>query len=255
MIRRFLKPKTWLALLVVAVVTLLLWPPIQRVIAVAALQNSFQLGWEISFDSPTAPSSPPSFIESKVDDLLDRMFEDTEGYSRAVPALARNRNVIYQERYRAFFRVPIREVHIHFMEGLRGDLGAALARFPGLRRVTVEDVFAKVPTEAEWRLLCTHLRSLPDLEEVELGGTWITDASIAPLSGHPRLEKVTIGYGPITLKCAETFARMPRLTKLEFGWIIIDGDESKTRESQKAMSASMPGVSIKFPGVSKDPNN
>lgn len=90
---------------------------------------------------------------------------------------------------------PVSEFEIYYFADLRGDLGAELLRFSGLRRVTIIASDHVGPTESEWTLICTRLRTLPRLEELEIGGPDLTQLAIQPLSGHPRLRKLTIARG------------------------------------------------------------
>jgi len=248
MIARLKNPRTWLALAVAGIFTLLIWGGVQRVLNVAAVQNAVQRDFEIGFGAPgrECPEFLPEFIDSAAGKYLQR-FAGSRSYEREWPVHTSVRHIIYQERFRAFFRGPIREVHVFYCEAFTGDLGAALQRFPGLRRVTVSENEPDVPTEADWKLLCMRLRSLPQLEEVELGGAWITDAAIAPLAGHPKLRSINISYGRLTSACAKTFAGIPRLTKLQFEEQIYAGDAWLTPEGQSAMNAALPAVSITYP--------
>ena len=234
-------------MLVIAILILLLWPPIHQVIAVAAVQNSLERGWEINFGSQPVPPGLPAFVDSQVDDLLYQMFANPPGIRKTQPISTLNRDLIYQERFRAFFRSPIREIDIADPEGFRGDLGAALARFPGLRRFTIFDNEQTGPTEADWKLLCTRLRALPDLEEVALAGPMITDAALAPLSGHPKITKVEIDYARLTPKSIETFASMPSLRELHIGDIINSEIEWPTPETLEKFKAALPNVKLTLP--------
>ena len=186
----------------------------------------------------------PARIDSMADNLIVRLFDQTRGYDGTQPAKTRNRDIVYQERFRALFRGPIQEIDVYYFEAFHGDLGAAFARFPSLRRVEVFDNF---PTEPEWTHLCAKLRELPRLEEIELGGAWITDAAIAPLAGHPNLRTVTIEYGRLTDGCTKTFATMPRLSKLRIGEQIYPGDAWLSPEQTAAMTAALPSVTVEAP--------
>lgn len=247
---RLLKPKLWAALLIFAFVCLLLWPPIHQVIAVAAVQNSVDYGWVITFGSGTVPAGLPVSVDSAVEDLIGRMFAQTAHYTGAYPESTLRRDIIYHERFRAFFRGPIRGICIDSPGGFRGDLGAALARFPDLRGVYIADLGQSQPSEADWKLLFTRLRALPDLEEVALRGNMITDAALAPLSGHPGIKYLTLNYGNLTDKSIQTFASMPNLRELEFEGVPNGDIEWPGPESEKAIIAALPNVKVE---IRKDP--
>jgi hypothetical protein len=242
----FTKWKTWACLCLVAVLTLLLWRPVQQARNVAAVQNCLQRGWEVTFGTEGCPASLPKFIDSAADDFFSRIFVATRGYDGSQPAPTRNRDIIYQERFRALFRDPIDEIHIYDPEAFRGDLGAALARFPRLRRASVFES-ESLPTEAEWTRLCMWLRSFPHLEEIELGGAWVTDAAIAPLAKHPQLHTISIAGGRLTAECTKTFASMPHLTRLHIEGQIPEDENWLSPDERKAMSAALPAVTIEFP--------
>jgi hypothetical protein len=240
--------KTWALVTISTVVALVLWNMIAQMLAVAKVQECLERDWEISFGPRSAASRPamlPAYLDDKVSDYLSRKYESVAGYGPG-PAHTRNRDVVYHERFRALFRGPIREISIYYSEGLRGDLGAALARFPGLRFFCFYDE-ADVPTGAEWKHLCTWLRRFPELETLEIGGNSITDESIAPLAGHPRLRSITIQQSQLSPECVKIFAMLPNLKKLDVNIEHPDGTTWLTPEGQKAMSEKLPGVSVNAP--------
>jgi len=253
---RLPKRKTWVGTFLFTMLALVLWIPVQRVFDVAAVQNAVQRDWEISFGYPlrTGADKPewlPATVDDRAYDFLFEHFERKSPGEGGRSAQRENRNVIYWERFRVLFREPIREIHVYDFEAFRGDLGAALARFPHLRRVTVFTM-EESPAESEWTLLCTRLRTLPELEEIEIGGYWLTDAAIAPLAGHPQLRSITIPYARLTVGSAPTFASMPRLSKLHFDEQVEEEDASLLHENQAAMSAALPAVRIDFPPAKKE---
>ena len=242
----FRKPKTWLSVFILAVIGLLLFVPIKKALDVAAVQDAVQRDWEINFNETvgvptTIPPMLPPRIDSIAEDVFDQFFGDTHGYS--------NRDIVYKNRFRSLFRGPIRDIVVYDFERFRGDLGAAFARFPSLRRVEVIASYDAFPTEAEWTHFCVRLRELPRLEEIELGGTWITDAAIAPLAGHPNLRTVTITLGSLTDGCTKTFASMPRLSKLHIEDQIHSEDQTAwlSPEQIAAMQAALPSVTVEIP--------
>ena len=246
------RPKVWIAFLTLAILGLLLFLPIKNVLDVTAVQNAVQRDWEIDFIEASNPrGGPPAMLSASLDadvwNFLFEKFRDPPDTDDNTPTKMRMRNEVYYARFQAFFRGTIEEIRIDGFEAFSGDLGAALARFPHLRRVTVTDNDLDLPTEAEWTKLCAHLRALPHLESIELGGAWITDAALAPLSGHPHLRSIIIAYGRYTEACAKTFATIPHLTTLLFEDRIYNGDPSFPSEEKAAIRAALPGVIVKFP--------
>lgn len=225
------------------------WFVVRRTGDIAAVQDSLDRAWEISFwgggEQDRRPRMLPEGVDRFVDSTLQDIFWDTSGYGPP-PAYTRNRAEIHHDRFQALFRKPIDEIHIYYPESLRGDLPAALARFPRLRRFTLYENEPLYPTKVEWTRLCTALRSFPNLEEIELGGAWITDSAIAPLAGHPRLRVVEISGGRLTAKCTETFASMPNLTKLHIEEQMWGGNTWPSAAEQEAMRVALPKVTLKL---------
>lgn len=238
-----LKRNIWVFVILGASFALLLCIEMKTAFDVAAVQNAVQRDWEISFGPISQPRKPPmlpEFIDAEVWDYLFRHYPEPADPN--APAKARNRNEVTYARFLSLFRGPIREIHIYECEAFCGDLGAALARFPNLRCVTV---FDDSITESEWTFFCKRLRALPRLEEIGLGGSWVTDAAIAPLATHPRLYTVSIDHGRLTTGGAKTFASIPHLTKLHIKE--SDEDVRLSVADRASMSLALPGVSIDFP--------
>ena len=234
----------------IGVLALLLWSPVQTAIDVAAVQNAVQRDWEISFGYSSGQGKPaglPASLDSAANSLFGRVFAGTKGYNGTQPTKTRNRDIVSHERFRALFRGQIRDIHIYYFEAFRGDLGAVLARFPELRRVTVFENEPNSPTESQWTLLASRLRALPRLEEIELGGAWVTDAAIAPLAGHPGLRVVTILDGRLSPECTKIFVTMPRLSKLHIEGQRYEGDTWLAPTDEKMLRTALPRVTIEVP--------
>src|SRR5688572_13664149 len=158
-----LTPRPWVCLFLLVTVGLLS-SPLQKVFALAAIQGAVQRDWEISFGYSNGVEKPralPSRLDSAAHDIFERALGNTR-YDGSEPAKTRNRNIVYHERFRAFFRGSIQDVHIYDFEAFHGNLGTALARLPELRRFSASALGGDGrPTEAEWTRLCTHLRTLP----------------------------------------------------------------------------------------------
>jgi hypothetical protein len=236
--------KTWVALFVVGFLAFLGWSVMQRLFDVAAVQDSVERDWETSFGpGPRVPRALPEFVDSAVQKwLTNRYAVDPTDTGRGTRH-AEYRDLVYHQRFRALFRGAIHEIEIIDPEGFRGDPGAALERFPSLRRVTIFDCGNNEgPTEVQWQLLCERLRSLPELEELDIAGRFLSDASVGPLAGHPTLRTVRIRCSRLTPECAKTFRSMPRLTAL-----YINIWPEPTSADQASWSAALPNAVINDP--------
>jgi hypothetical protein len=227
------------------VLALLGWSMIQRTLDVAAVQECLNRDWETTFGPDTGsglPGALPASLDSRVQNWLNHRYGGNPRGLDLGRGLqhAEYRDIVYHERFRALFRGTIREIQIMDPEGFRGDLGAALLRFPGLRSVTVHDYYdLKAPREAEWKLLFTRLRSLPNLEELNLGGRGISDAAVTPLAGHPTLRAIRVRYSELTPESAKIFRTLPRLSTLRLNTVL-----QLTPEEEAGWSAAIPGTLI-----------
>ena len=247
----FRKRKTRLCLLVLAAIGLLLFRPIKKVLAVAAVQNAVQCDWEVEFvDASGIPNRKPAMLPQWIDLIAEDLFSlmcvvPSDKIATQSPNTF-NFPSVHLERFRAPFHDSIQEIRIRSFEAFSGDLGSEFARFPDLRRVIVEEPGGYLPTESEWTHLCARLRELPHLEEIELGGMWVTDAAIAPLAGHPNLRSIYIKYGRLTDGCTKTFASIPHLSKLKIGFQSDEEGETLSRQIKAAIRAALPAVEVEF---------
>src|SRR5690606_32432855 len=133
-----------------------------------------------------------------------------------------------------------------YHEGIRGDLGAALLRFPELKKLTV---YENDSNPADYKLLCQRIRRLPDLEEVELGGQQLTSDGLAELAGHPKLSRLNISLGGLLIAdVLTTLNELPALKVFELGNVY--GPDEKNWESPglpARFRAALPGVAVKLP--------
>ena len=247
MIRRF-EPRHWVSLILGIVLVTLLWGMGQRWVDVAAVQDALERDWEISFAEEDRPPILPEFVDRAVAGYLARKYASVSGYDAPDapgPAHTRNRDVVYHERFRSLFRGRIEQIRIYYPTGLRGDLGAALARFPGLQIVAIHENGGNMVTELQWTRLCERLRHFPELAEIEFASDSLTDAAIAPLLGHP--QKITIGYGHLTPECAKIFATMPRLATLDLSGAMRATGSEWTPSEIKGLQAAFPSVDVRAP--------
>lgn len=234
------KPRKRSRLLVFAtfVVLLLCCVPLGwRYYRVAAVQNALNRDYEIIFGSAERPAAMPKVL----DDNLQKFLKDKRGtWNRMNP------DIIYGERVRAMFRGNVTEIQIYYHEGIRGDLGAALLRFPDLKKLTVFETDSHL---ADYKLLCQRIRQLPDLEEIELGGSQLTSDDIAPLAGHPKLRELIISNGGLlTTDVLDTLKDLPALKVLRVEGIYGFGEKEWASPALLArFRAALPGVAVKLP--------
>jgi len=240
------KLRRWIIVTAVAV-CILFAIQAKTVLDVAAVQNAVQRDWEIGFGPPPQPVKPlllPEWLDAEAWKYFFRRYP--EAVDPGAPAKQRNRKEIAYARFQSFFRGPIRRIDVYDFEAFHGDLAAALGRFPLLRQLRVFDS-GDLVTERDWTFFCTRVRTvLPELEEIELGGAWLTDRAIAPLSGHPKLRSVSIGYGRLTPASAATLAALPRLARVQIDHLSPDGELWLSPANQAAAQAALPAVRIEF---------
>jgi hypothetical protein len=96
-----------------------------------------------------------------------------------------------------------------------GDPGAVLKQFPELKILSFE--FRETVGETEVMQVCRRLREIPQLTHLELWGRAVTDASIAPLAGHPGIKGIYFQpfglYTEVGLSGTTQESDVPRITK------------------------------------------
>jgi len=231
-------------LLLAVVVSALVWLPIQRMLAVAGVQNCLDRDWEISFGPEELVR--PKAMPASVDDSAQSVFQEIAERLGRGGWVKENRDTIWHERFRALFRGRIEEIHIYYPGEFRGDLGIALQRFPHLRRLGIWATSGL--TEAQWKRFFKGLRELPELEEVEFGGQQVTDAALAPLSGHSRLRVLSVLESALTSKCARTLSELPNLKEVRF-----DSASSFPAAEEGALRAALPRLQLDLPEKEPEP--
>jgi len=239
---RLKSAKIWVGAFLLLMATLFAWVEVQRWYDVAAVQDVVERNWEITFGAEQRPALLPESIDTAIYKYLVGKYDHESGEG---PRHTELQGYILHERFCALFRRPIQNIEIHYPEGVRGDVGAALQRFPGLRSVTLEE-FNDMP-EANFKVLCAKLRRLSDLEELTLLGVPMTDAALAEFAGHPRLRSMTTSGGHFTAECAKTFASLPSLRRLELVTYDADGHVGLPPEIDNAIRAALPNVSLNPP--------
>ncbi|WP_170156950.1 hypothetical protein [Roseimicrobium gellanilyticum] len=207
-----------------------------RYYRIAAVQDALSRDYEISFGEPR-PFGMPEALDSAVQRYLVGKRETWKRY---------NPEIVYGERVRGIFRGSIREMGIYYHEGFRNDLGAALLRFPELKKL---EIFENSSHKGDYKLLCESLRRLRNLEELELGGPQINDDAIASLAGHSKLKKLNISYSEfLTPDVLRTLKSLPNLDTLEIGDMYGPGEkEWRSPEVLARFREQLPGVTLKLP--------
>jgi len=236
---RLKSAKIWMGAFLLLMGTIFALVEIQRWYDVAAVQDVVERNWEITFGAKQRPALLPESIDTAIYNYLVGKYDHESGVGARHTEL---QGYILHERFRALFRRPIQNIEIRYPEGIRGDVGAALQRFPALQRVTLEESGGM--SESEFKVLCRRLRQLANLEELTLIAMPATDAALAEFAGHRRLRSITIVGGAFTIASATTFASMPALRQLELDRETANGDEWLTPEIAKEMRAVLPGVII-----------
>lgn len=240
------RKKLLAVLLIIGIATLFCgYQAVRRIADVAALQDSLERDWEILFDGKSIPSVLTPSIDRAAESLIRRYLAPDPEY--LFLGQKPNRAEALHDQFMALFRGRITEMEIYYPGRMRADLGAALARFRSLRRLKIQEADF---SEKEWAYVFTGLQQLPYLEELDIGGQELRDRTLEPLAHMRSLRKVTISFGRVAPECAETFARMPRLTELTFAAETVnDGHkepEPPLPESQKMLKEALPQVKINF---------
>ncbi|MEZ5328553.1 MAG: hypothetical protein R3F19_26210, partial [Verrucomicrobiales bacterium] len=152
--------------------------------------------------------------------------------------------IITNERFRAFFRGAIDEVEIYYPEAFDSRLGTSLAKLPHLRKLTIFENDPNSPSELDWTTLCAKLRTIKTLEELELGGDLLSDAAIAPLTGHPRLHTVTFSNGRLTSESLKILRSLPALRKLVVFDQLYSEDFWISPSTYGYLTSALPGIEI-----------
>jgi hypothetical protein len=208
-----------------------------RYYRVAAVQDALSRDYEIVFDKSQRPFGMPQVLDDAVQRYLAGKKGTWERY---------NPDIVYGERVRAIFRGSIKEIHIYYHEGFRNELGAALLRFPELKKLTISETD---PHKGDYKLLCESIRRLPNLEDLELGGAQLNDDAIVSLASHPKLKKLNISYSVfLTPDVLHTLKSLPKLGTLEIGDMYGPAENDwRSPEVQARFREQLPGVTVKLP--------
>ena len=153
---------------------------ISRMLAIAAVQNALERDWEINFNDGGRPRILPARIDAAVNSLIYRL--TTPGREPLFLGEKPNRDNVWRARFRGLFRGRITSMEIYYPGRLRGDLGAVFARFPALRRLTIEEAGF---SDSDWAYVFAGLHRLKHLEELGIGSYELRDSTIRPLANHP----------------------------------------------------------------------
>lgn len=237
--------KLYVAFLVTALVIGLIYSARYRIGSIAAVQNALERDWEISFDAGDRPKALPTTLDIAADDIIRRLLgpEPDPLFLAQKP----NRADVWHERFRGLFRGRITEMEIYYPGRLRDDLGAALRRFPALRRLKIQEADFSA---SDWSYVFAGLHHLPHLEKLEIGGHALRDSTIERLANQRSIRKITITTGRLGTESVETFRRLPNLNELSFDSDTIDdGHASGERpfpEIQKIIRDALPKAKVEF---------
>lgn len=198
---------------------------------VAALQNSLQRDWEITFNVNAKPQYLPAFLDELADQLLAKAYEASRG--------KRNRDSVYHDRFQSLFRGPIRKLEIYYPEDLYADFGAAISRFRQLGSLTIFENDGDRPSKEHWKAAFHAITQLPNLRELEIGGDRITSETLLALAGAPKLKKLSITYAKLNPGFMAVLPPLPALTELHVEDIYRD-EAALSTPNIAAGSAALP---------------
>ncbi|HSI63254.1 MAG TPA: hypothetical protein VLE43_09040 [Candidatus Saccharimonadia bacterium] len=229
----------WLILSILLVLALICAPAAWRVYAVIGVQSVVPQADYINFGELRVERMP-EYVEFPLRDFLKwTCAGKPESVRRA-----------WFERFSAAYCGPITDIHVYSSAKLCGDLGAALLRFPGLRRVTIYgDGRYDYLTEEELRLLCERLRTMPALEYLELGGQMLTDDALLELAGHPKLQKLTISRCPrVSPEVLKVLLTLPALKEVSLhgGDVERISKDWNSPAKQASIRATFPDLTITY---------
>lgn len=215
----------------------------RRMAGVAAVQDSLERDWEINFNDGGRPAGLPAWADRALQKWIRKVLGPEPDYHFL--GQKPNRADVWCDRVRTLFRGRITEIEIWYPNRLRGDLGNALARFPSLRRVAIHDADF---SEKEWSYVFAGCHRLPRLEELNIGGHTLRDATIEGLAGLRSIRKVFINAGELAEACPETFAQMPKLKELtiEQSALGTRDTDPPVSETQKMIREALPNVKVAF---------
>jgi hypothetical protein len=226
----------------VAIVVLALWSwrPVREIFAIGALRSAMEGGVVVSSSLRGAPAwIDPNKPDVIVTRLAHRCFGE-KAWDRW-----------YQAWLRFFVEGPVSSIELRGGP-VKGDVSAAFAALPHVRKLTVHDVNSEDPTlilkmsEEEMTRICKVARAMPKLELLHLLGPAATDVSISPLSGHPKLKLISIGTSDlayITIRSAGTFKSMPSLTRVTVG-NLQSPDSRPHEELFQALTEALPSLTV-----------
>ena len=225
-----------IVLVLLAALVAVLRHPVQRAWAVGALQRGVHYSHTVYVNLGDRPAALPAWL----DDAAHRLFVKTAVKSM-IPSTQANLT-----RFRSFFSGPIERI---CLQGpFTDDPVALLTGFPHLRQLTVYELETLAPdsvsTESAWARVCTAAHACPRLEVLALFGDQFTDASLAPLAGHPTLREIGYGGSTLTPACVATLAKLPKLTELHINNGVDPGSPAISSDDIPAMQSALPGVKI-----------
>ncbi|WP_265595966.1 hypothetical protein [Verrucomicrobium sp. BvORR106] len=118
-------------------------------------------------------------------------------------------------RLRGTLGAKLPTIYITDVKSIKPGFHDALRQFSNAKAVVVSfSANSNELTEADATQVCEALRDLPKLRNIELDGVQFTDASIAPLAGHPTVNTLRLPASRITQASIPTLSSMPSLSTL-----------------------------------------
>lgn len=216
-----LPSKKWFrrALVAILVIVLVLgFRMADRYSDVAALQESMTRNYEITFNSWGKPALLPEFIDQFAKKQIDRKHGATHGTT--------NLDALTIERFRSMFRGSIWSIEINYPEGFRRGVGDAVAEFPILETLVINDggTDANSYDDVAVAELFGAIAELGALESLQLNGIWVTSERLTTIGALAELRRLTIGDCDLTLACFEWIRSLPKLESLDLSSAFLDTD-------------------------------
>ena len=151
--------------------------------------------------------SPPRWVPRVMVNQLDSYVDKHHGNDPRAFALKQRLYIILGARI-----PPIRLTNV---KSIRPEFCDALRKLSDARSVEVWFSSQSTElTEVEATQVCEALRDMPRLAYIDLIGVQFTDASVARLAGHPKIDSLRLPASRITRASIPTFASMPSLDTL-----------------------------------------
>jgi hypothetical protein len=228
---------TALVLVALAVLAALAWPRVRQTLAIAALQEAFP-GATIGYVLDEADYRNPGPVARTLRSGVTWAYTKVTGSTSTWDPL--------RVRLDSLFWRHISGITVRYPRGMHGNAVEVLQRFPNLTSFQLEDS----NRVADWEELCRGIRRMHQLTHLDLASSAfvgkhpavLTDASLAPLAGHPNLRMLVLHYGyGITPASADVLATLPRLETL---YLRQSANPSFLADHMEAFRTKLPIVKV-----------